>query len=578
MAAVDGAGAGARCRISTSLGAPLVGLAVLQIFSWYWLDKGGSDWSTGLPILLGLNAVATVVCLVWRRSVLKFDRSVAFSALALVALIAATSVLFISNFQDVATKGDHIEAASMKNPDIVVYAVISRFVHDHNLSQTGPIAGYSLGTFAHADVFGVFPFVDATATITGVGDWQALLPVIFVAMLLGVLALRDLANSLFPKSRTRAALVALVASAGFLYAFIQGYSFISQLLAMPIAVALGIMYFGTLEPNTKGSFFRSIAIVGLLDIILAFTYPHMLFLAQPVLVGAALIATFGPGWAVRARRLVVTAVAGAAVAAVVIPDRFSIAYSNVSTRANDTTSGFALPAFTPLQLLGFQRKLTVPPPQTTLLIQAAIVLAVVAGALVVLWRDQRRAAIFCVATVVLILASYGLVYIVRGRSYTQWKWISFFQPLYMALVILVVCAAAATLLRRVRIDATIRLVAGVVAGSVLMYFVVDDTRALTRHNSNWETVSTGLSTIEGNPALKGIDAVNVDLPPFWETMWAVYFLTPRTVFLLNTSEYATAPPRATWTLEPNSKPDPPGAIVRRLNSDYKLVRNAPAPG
>ena len=82
--------------------------------------------------------------------------------------------------------------------------------------------------------------------------------------------------------------------------------------------------------------------------------------------------------------------------------------------------------------------------------------------------------------VTLVLGSYGLVYLVRGQSYTQWKWISFFQPLYAALVVLVVCAAAATLLRRAHVNATLRLVAGLVAGAVLMVVVVRDTRVLTK--------------------------------------------------------------------------------------------------
>ena len=92
----------------------------------------------------------------------------------------------------------------------------------------------------------------------------------------------------------------MIASASWLFAYIQGQYFISQILAMPIAVGLGCLYYGAAEQTTKGAFFRTIAVVGLLDIVLAFTYPHMLFLAQPVIVGAVLIANIGKGWAPRA--------------------------------------------------------------------------------------------------------------------------------------------------------------------------------------------------------------------------------------------------------------------------------------
>ena len=349
-----------RCPISVSLGAPLVGLAALQVISWYWLDNSGLGWSTGFPLLLGVNAVAIIACFVWKRPTLRIDRSFAFSVLAVVAVIVATSALFVSHFDNVVTRGDQLEGASSNSPDTPAYAVISRFVHDHDFSTFGPIAGYDIGKFAREDVFGVFPLVDGTATVAGIGDWQALLPSILVAMLLVVLAIRDLANCLFPNSRTRAAVVALVASASFLFAYIQGLGYLSQLLAMPIAVALATVYFGVIGQSKKSEFFRSIALVGLLDIVLAVTYPHMLFLAQPVLVGAALVATIGPGWAVRARRVLVVAAGGVIVAAIVIPQRFSIAFSKFQSLAKDQTSGFPLAAFTPFQLLGFQRTLTVP--------------------------------------------------------------------------------------------------------------------------------------------------------------------------------------------------------------------------
>lgn len=566
-----------RTPISLSFGAPVTGLAVLQIFSWYWLDHSGTGWSTGFPVLLGLNAVATVAALLWRRPTLRFDRTVAFSLLALVGIFAATSALFVSNFQNIATKGDQIEAASLGNNDVAAYAIVTRFVHDHDLHSHGPITGFDLGAFTRKDVFGVFPFVDGTSTITGVGDWQALLPAILVAMLLGVLALRDLANRLFPKSRTRAAIIALIASASFLFAYIQGQYFISQILAMPIAVALALAYFEAVDQTTRDEFFRSIAVVGVLDIVLAFTYPHMLFLAQPVLVGAVLLASFGPGWVVRARRLVVVAAAGPIVAAILVPERFYIAVKTFFDLASDTKSGFPLAAFTPLQLLGFQKILTAPT-RHVLVIQAAIVFAVVSVAVLVLWRKDRRPAIFCAATVAFVLGSYGVIYAIRGKSYSPWKWVSFFQPLYTTLVVLVVCAAAASLLGRIHVDTTVRLVAGIVAGAVMMFFVVRDTRVLTRNDAFWNRVPTELSAIQDSPALAKITDANVALPPYWETMWAVYFLSPRTVYLRSKTYYPKAKAVATWTLEPAATPDAAGEVDRPLNAGYKLVEKAPSAG
>ena len=72
--------------------------------------------------------------------------------------------------------------------------------------------------------------------------------------------------------------------------------------------------------------------------------------------------------------------------------------------------------------------------------------------------------------------------------------------------------------------------------------------------------------------------MNVDLPPYWQTMWGTYFLSPRTVYLRNQSYYPKAHARAVWTLEPAAAPDPPGGVVQELNGGYKLVKKAPASG
>ena len=565
------------CPISLSFGTPATGLAVLQIFAWYWLDHADSGLSTGLPILLGLNLLATVACLVWRRPSLKFDRSVGVAALALIVAIAATSTIFVSNYQLTVTKGDEISASSLGNNDIAAYAIVTQFVHDNDLHAHGPIARFNLGSFTRKDVFGVFPFVDGTAAVTGVGIWQGLLPAMLVALFLGVLALRDLARRLFPKSVMRATLVAVIASASYLFAIIQGHYFVSQVLAMAIAVGLGILYLGGVDQMSKDGFFRSIAIVGLLDIVLAFTYPHMLFLTQPVLVGAVLVAIIGKGWVARATRVVVIAAGGFVVTAVIIPQRFFIAIQTFIDLAGDDKSGFPLYGFTPLQLLGFQKTLTAP---TTgdFARQGLLVLGIVGCAVAVLWRRERRAALYCFATVALVLASYDLIYLVRGMSYTQWKWISFFQPLYATTAILVVCAAIVVLLGRIHVGSSLRLAGGVLAGVALFVLVLHNSRYLTQRAQFWVHVPAELAAIQGDAELVNVPNVNVALPQYWDSMWATYFLSPRTVYLRSKTYYPRAPAHATWTLEPAATQDPPGEVVQPLNGEYKIVKRGPASG
>ena len=204
-------------------------------------------------------------------------------------------------------------------------------------------------------------------------------------------------------------------------------------------------------------------------------------------------------------------------------------------------------------------------------------LVVVGGALAVLWgRKQRPGGLLCATTVVLVLFSYGLIYLMKGKSYTQFKWISFFQPLYTAVAFLIVCAAAVTLLERIRVGPQIRVVAGAVAGIALLVVILNNTRELTKPDPHWLHVPPNLAALENNKGLANIHALNVELPPYWDSMWATYFLGSRELYMRSISYYPVTKARATWTLEPTATPDRPTDIVRQLNPDYKIVRKAPA--
>ena len=92
-----------------------------------------------------------------------------------------------------------------------------------------------------------------------------------------------------------------------MYAYIQGQYFLSQVFAMGVSVALLVLYLEVSKKSSTERFLRITAIVGLLDMIMLLTYSHMLFLAQPILLGGVLVARIGPGWVVTARRTVTRA-------------------------------------------------------------------------------------------------------------------------------------------------------------------------------------------------------------------------------------------------------------------------------
>ena len=87
------------------------------------------------------------------------------------------------------------------------------------------------------------------------------------------------------------------------------------------------------------------------------------------------------------------------------------------------------------------------------------------------------------------------------------------------------------------------------------------------------SVPVELSTLTSSPAFDDVDELNIDLGPYWESMWAAYFLRDHHLHLVQPTYYAVSSPTATWTLLRRDAPVPPGTVeVRLINGTYQLVR------
>src|SRR5205814_5379383 len=106
-----------------------------------------------------------------------------------------------------------------------------------------------------------------------------------------------------------------------------------------------------------------------------------------------------------------------------------------------TDAGWTLPGFLPVELLGFIRAET-PHPSAARWIWSGVAIGLF---VLSAWALRKREAVisrFGVAVVLLILGSYGAVFLKEGGpSYRQWKWITFFQPLFVAVIVATVALA-----------------------------------------------------------------------------------------------------------------------------------------
>ena len=72
--------------------------------------------------------------------------------------------------------------------------------------------------------------------------------------------------------------------------------------------------------------------------------------------------------------------------------------------------------------------------------------------------------------------------------------------------------------------------------------IVNNTRELTKPDSHWLRVPPSLAALEDNPKIEKVGAINVQLPPYWDSMWATYFLWGHKLYMQNPSYYPITEP------------------------------------
>jgi hypothetical protein len=78
--------------------------------------------------------------------------------------------------------------------------------------------------------------------------------------------------------------------------------------------------------------------------------------------------------------------------------------------------------------------------------------------------------------------------------------------------------------------------------------------------------------LSADPVLKGIPALNIDVTPFWDTMWAMYFLADKRLYLESDSYYHQSPAEADWTLVPRVGAMR-GPAVHDINSLFRVLHD-----
>jgi hypothetical protein len=213
-----------------------------------------------------------------------------------------------------------------------------------------------------------------------------------------------------------------------------------------------------------------------------------------------------------------------------------------------------------------------PKPSAARVIWTVVTIVVITALALVARGPCRRLVHYFTLFTIFVFLAYGAIYRREGGpSYRQWKFITFFQPTLVVLVVAVGAVALEHMVARwttrtkgiaVAVAAGFAIVVSTNTGSGVGT-ALRDRRQIAYASSEY----FGLST---DPTLKTITAINVDLYPGWDTMWAVYFLRDKTLYLESLSYYGVSAPHADWTLVPRTG-SMHGPAVHDINAFFRLL-------
>ncbi len=552
---------------------PFLGMGVVVVIGWYWYGPFGGLRPLTLG-LVGFGVVTSVVLVIvnrleWRCAGREIARRLSTAGIVAAGVAAVLTLswgaLFAGPF---ATNGAH------SNNDMPSYALLGQFVADHGPDEAGPIVGYPLGDRTQSSFdFGVVAVV-AAASVGPIGEtWRSQMPIMAVAVGLVAFVLARMFELLVRDRRRLAALAGVAGICPMLVALMWSSYYLNEVLAISIVIAVTVAVVQGAAQHGRRTRLAFVVASGVTLAPVVASYPHMA-LAGPAILLPGLFLACGVRNAVRRVIALGAQCVGTAVVTFVLLPSVIWHVPAIVRYLSRVDAGFALPGFLPAEVLGFVS--TIDPRHHGAMQwvpSIAIVAVIAAAAAYVIIRTQAsELGRFALVFLFFAFTSYAIVFVSQGPSYRQWKWITFFTPAVTGTAVMVVVVALVALLDgRVRRPERGVFLLGfaycvvAVSNSGDLGFGVGSRPALI--------LTVDQTTIDASPALEGIAALNIDVSPFWETMWLTYFLRDRAALrLAQPSYYAIAAPAPGWTLQRRDAPTNGAVEVRVVNDTYQLVR------
>jgi len=578
-----------RTRANGFIIAPFLGLAILETFSWYWLEFGTGGMHTGLVVLGALwLASAVFVVIVGRPRGDRLLPAIPGNSVIPAILLVGVAIVLSSITMARGLQGAEPAPVTFGNADTAQYALSSEVLADDGFDGIGWISGAQLGELGRSDNGGVRPFLATVAIINGTSVWHATTPAMTVFVVLAAIAAAWLVTVTSRAGPMTAVLLGLLALLPFSFIFIVGQQYLAQVSAMAGALALAAVLLGDRPSTWRDALTTAIpATFALIPMLL--TYPQMALVSVIIIgmISACVtldsihripILSTAQSIARSATVVMISALASALILTPVIPGLID------RVRAVGGSSfGWPLPVLSPLQILGLadfepmtaiSRSAMIGPSSSTpgtsgqWWLIAVTIIALTAVASAVGFVKQGKVPLFPLATSAFVLVSYRAFFDREGPSYAQWKWITFFQPLLSIAVLVSLWIILDAVLER--LPDRRRVIAGVAValGAGLSIIMLGPLFRLW--SQPWWYVTDDLADVQ-RVASSGLGRVNVLVDDYAESMWTGYFLNPIQTSMVSASYFPKTGSTEGWTVTKDQyvKTSPVREVP--LNSTYRLV-------
>lgn len=536
---------------------PLIGLAVVQILSWYQLRYFTNGISVVTIVVLLTSFCFGAFLLHHERDTLKIEL---LKHRWLLTTLMISTILFLLQWHSLLSTG-YLSAAS-PNGDIAAYAQVAQHIEHHSFVEAGRIGGANLGSVARTDVTGAYVLVNFVRQVTSINLHQILIPTLGVANLFVTHALYKLLRRTTKLNSAVVMLLAVFPQSTFMYMYLMGNYFLAQIVAMAASlVLLEILLSADSQVlSSVKSAIKNLWVISVPVVILLLTYPHMAFVVPPLLVLVV---------APKMRKLqlrvfiFVTATVGSG-AVLLLLGKFAVAFQRMKDLAGDKINGWPLPGLYPSEFFGFQWSESLGPTNSDLISSVVLVLLVIACIFVI--RKSGSNGLPSTSILAWMGGTYTYMYLSSGVSYRQWKWITFFQPFLLMAALVPMCMGIFLVMKNRKL--TLPFVC------LLLSALIACNYQRTMSYSNRVVTGTYLvqkSTAELEKDLGKIKEINVKTGPYLESMWPAYFADHQVTNILDPSYYSSSTALVAPTLVSENFNVNDGVKYERLSSGFKLV-------